>query len=149
MSEYSPGIVQNSETLSRFAFNPMHFNDKGKMLPSIISHLENKGCSVQREDIATDNELKKFVTDFLTSGPNREWLGVIQFNCHFLRSLDIFNDGRPNICVYDTSEEHNPAHAEFARSNHIEDADKLELRRRILANVTLISPSNYRSGSIL
>lgn len=151
MSNFSPGIINDSEELTRFIFSPMHVTKKGKVKPSLFSHVDNKGCSIQRNSVAEDNEIIGFLKSFLSSDIRYQWLGVVTGNCEKVRKINIDDNNNQLICVYDTAEENNPAHGEMCQSNYlIEDADRLELRAELLFKVfgESISPENYRDRAV-
>lgn len=130
----------------------MHVHKKtGEILPSVFSHALTVGCSIQRDSIATHNELVKFVTDFLSSDSKRIWKGVLTTECSRLRDLTIDNTQNRSICVYDTAERSNPAHGEFSKTQHIEEADHAELRHQLFTafgDGKPISPNNYRDSAV-
>jgi len=152
MSKHSPGVVENSENLALFVFLPMHNIDKnGKAKPNIFSHVHLKGRSVQRDTIASEAELVNFATNFLGDEAERVWKGVILAKCDDVRNIKLENSQNRSVCVYDTSEENNPAHAEIGQTQHIEEADKIELRHDLFVafgNGNIIPPSTYKQGAI-
>jgi hypothetical protein len=153
MSHYSPSTVDNSELVSRFVFSPIHLNKKGELKPSLFTHIETSGCSVQRESLATFNEILDFVSKFLSVDSERKWHGVAQARASDIRNININNTNKRNLCIYDTAEINNPAHAEICKTIYvIDEADKLELRRHIFkafGNSSVITPDAYRSGAVL
>jgi len=149
-SHFSPGIVENKETLTRFVFSPVHTDRKGNIKPSVFSHVSTFGCSVQREDIANDEELISFITKYRDKNANHNCLGVLTASCSSLRNIKINNAQNRIVCVYDTSEEDNPAHAEIHQSQHvITDADLVELRAKLFEIFTQKNLQNYREGVLL
>lgn len=150
MSQYSPRPVSESEVISRFVFSPIHTHKKtGDILPSVFSHAFTKGCSIQREKNASDEEITKFVGDFLALDIKFSWNGVLMANCGDLRSIKIDSNKERAFCVYDTSEENNPAHAEFGQSQQIAEADMVELRHdmfMVFSQGKKILPINYRNN---
>lgn len=154
MSPYSPGIVEEYEQLSIYVFLPMHENyiDKsGNAKPSIFNHVFSNGRSVQRENKAQESELVSFTSNFLSRDPNRSWKGAITGNVGDIRSISTTNNTQRALCVYDTSEKDNPAHAEICQSQLIDEEDKLELKHDLLCafNKGLITPPEaYRNSRI-
>lgn len=150
MSKYSPGPVCDSEMVSRFVFSPIHIDKKtGDIKPSVFSHAFTKGCSVQREKKASNDEITKFVEDFLASDKKFSWNGVLIANCGDLRSIKIDSNKERAFCVYDTAEEKNPAHAEFGQSQEISEADMAELRHDMFVAFSQgkkILPKDYRNN---
>lgn len=56
-----------------------------------------------------------------------------------------------SVCVFDTAERTNPAHAELFQTQYvIDEADQLELRRGLIASFSdCFTPSDFRSGAVL
>lgn len=154
MSEHSPGPVAHEEKLSRFILLPHHIDKKGRAKPNLFSHVANKGCSVQREDRAGNAELAHFVRRFLESTPNARWSGVVIGHCGTLRAFRIGSGVRRTLCVYDTAEPHNPAHAEICRTAVVADdeGDLNEARKHLLdcfGGGRIEVPERYRGGGVL
>ena len=149
-SRYSPRPVEGAETLARFILTPIHFK-KGKFLPSIFSQAGTEGCSIQRESLASTNELAALVRGMTASG-KQNWYGVLSATCQSVRDIKIAGKEFRTLCVFDTSNKHNPAHAELCHSQHvIEEADRLEVRRHLFAafgSGAYVTPANYRSGEV-
>lgn len=147
-SKFSPHPIANKEWIARFVFSPMHINKKGEIKPNIISHIFNRGCSVQRETIASNDELSRFVSDFLASDSKNErsWNRVLIATCSDLRNITI--DNQKALCLYDTAEEHNPAHGEICLSRETPEADQAELRFEIMKVFSEFLPNDYRDGEI-
>lgn len=153
MSKYSPGPVSDGEMLARFVFSPFHINERsGKIKPSVLSHVHLKGCSIQRESIATDQELNEFVRGFLEGNDNREWRGVLVASVKDVRSIAI-DDKKPTraVCIYDTAERKNPAHAELCQTEHVlDESDEIELRKKLRDAFCIYkSPDEFRSASTI
>lgn len=150
MSEHSPGPVIASEMVARFVFAPIHIHKKsGEVLPSVFSHAFNKGCSIQRETKAADDEIINFVKDFLAGDSKRSWNGVLIANCGDLRNIKIDSNKERAFCVYDTAEKNNPAHAEFGQSQSMLEADIAELRHElfsVFSSGKKILPKDYRNN---
>ena len=152
MSKFSPGVVQDGEKLARFVFYPrFHLDNKGRLKPNFFSHVATKGCSIQRETLASADELTKFVTDSLIRDKNQAWSGVVTSSCHATRSIRVDGIVDRAVCVFDTAIPKNAAHAEICRTHHIQEADFNELRNKLLAafeNGIPVPPSNYLQGAI-
>lgn len=153
MSRYSPNVVKDDEVLARFVFSPIHVNKKnGKIKPSIFSHVFTVGCSIQRDSIATPEELVHFSKNFLEGSEERSWEGVLLASCKSLRDVKINSGKNRAFCIYDTANSHNPAHGEVSQSQYvIEEADGIELRHDLFTvfnNGEPVLPHNYRNGSI-
>lgn len=153
MSAHSPGVVSIQETLARFVFSPLHLDRKGNVKPTLFDQVHSSGCSVQRDSIATTGEITQFVSDFLSEAENRALLGVVSGKCHSVRDIRMGDRSERSVCVYDTAEASNPAHAEMFCARPISmNADRNELRRHLwlaFTNGTIVPPSVYRGGAVL
>jgi IMP cyclohydrolase len=111
-----------------------------------------KGCSVQREAIASTDELKQWIGSYQHKNTDHTWMGTLASDCRSLRGIQLSDKTNRVVAVYDTAERENPAHAEIFQTEHvIDDADRLELRAEIykrFGNGALIIPSAYRSGAL-
>lgn len=152
MSVHSPGVVGDSEQLALFIFQPIHHIDKkGNAKPNIFSHVHRKGRSIQRESVATFNELDRFARNFLDADEKRVWKGVLLARCADVRNIKTDDSLNRAVCVYDTAEKENPAHGEMAQTQHIDEADEIELRHslfKVFGNGIFIDPSRYRDGML-
>lgn len=154
MSKYSPHPVNGTERIARFVFSPMHVGKNG-LKPSLFTHAEQKGCSVQRVSIANDAELTSFVRQFLDANPALAWFGVVTASCADIRAL-IAPGNNPGqltaVCVYDTAERDNRAHAEICRArDYFDESDVLELRHELLQlfqNGSMTVRDLYRAGAV-
>lgn len=124
----------------------------GELKPSLFSHIETSGCSVQREAMATNAELLPWIKRFLVKQDKQAWHGTVSGSCADLRCVMVGNAMKRSLAVYDTAEQANPSHAEVFQSQYVvNEADKLELKREIMkvfgdGKITL--PENYRSGKL-
>lgn len=154
VSRYSPHPVGDSEVITRFAFSPLHTNNKGRLKPNLFDRFNSTGCSIQRESIASDTEILNFLKSFFNKTKNQSWIGVAQATCGAVRKITLMNQSDRYLCVLDTAERHNPAHGEVFQSHQyeIEDADRIELRKKLweaFGSGALIQPSAYRETRIL
>lgn len=153
MSKYSPSPILDTEKLTRFVFHPVHVAKSGIIKPSVFSHVATFGCSIQRESIASDGEIKQFIRSYLTKNIKHTWYGILSGECISLRELFSEHSRNRLICIYDTSEIDNPAHGEIHQSQYVlDEADCVELRSKLFdafnKGVNTI-PSKYRNGSVL
>ena len=154
VSRYSRCPVGDEEVLARFAFHPIHVAKKtGELKPSLFSQVGSDGCSIQRESKADTAELLSFVRSFLEPDGARVWLGVVSAQCASVRAL-LTGDSPVSqraVCVYDTAEPHNPAHAELFQAVTMPEADAIELRRKlwgVFGSGVPTRPEDFRSGQI-
>ena len=151
-SNYSRKPVHATELLTRFAFHPIHFEKRNhKLKNSIFSQVANSGCSIQRENLATNNELRSWLTNkFANDG--LEWQGIVQAKCDDVRQIMAENSKKRALAVYDTAEKENPSHAEIFQTQYvIDDADRLEIRRKLFkafGDGQFIQPSDYRENAL-
>lgn len=152
MSEHSPHPVANSEILARFIFSPMHIDKKGKLKPSVFSHVHSKGCSIQRDSVAKTDEMVAFVKQFLGSRHDFVWIGVLSGQCHNIRSIKVGETDNRSVCAYDTANPENTAHGELCQTQYvIEEADPGELRHDLFeafGKGVVIQPHQYREGIV-
>lgn len=120
-------------------------------MPSIFSQIENSGCSVQREDLACNDELKLWLHSALAgNGQPQTWGGVVQAKCDDLRQIEVDDSMKRALAVYDTAEKNNPSHAEIFQTQYVIDAaDAGEIRSKIFkafGGGPVIKPSHYREN---
>lgn len=150
-SEYSSAPIDNSESLARFVFSPLHLNKKGEVKPGLFSHVFNKGCSIQRDTIASDDELGIFVGNFLIKDPKFKWEGVVIGKSEDLRKFLIESSKTRALCLYDTADKTNPSHGEIHKASDMDEADEIELRHDLMKafkSNSRISPNSYRAGQV-
>lgn len=149
MSNHSPDVIGNNELLVRFVFSPMHVDSKGKIKPSIFSQVTTNGCSIQRGEASTE-ELLNFVESML-SDETKVWKGVLVAKCDDVRNIKKCGSENRAVCVYDTASQNNPFHGEMMHSQHIDDADSPDIRKKVseaFNHKQLIKPDKYRNGEI-
>ena len=151
-SKYSPRPVGDSETLTRFIFSPLHVRKNGDLKPSLFSHVESSGCSVQREEFATNDELTPWVSEFLQKQSKQSWFGTVSASSSAIRNVEVGKSLNRAFAVYDTAEKINPAHAEVFQTQYvIDEADRIELRAEIMkvfGGGVISTPEKYREGVI-
>lgn len=152
MSTHSPGVVEDSERFARFVFSPIQVDKKGKVKPNSFSHVHSRGCSIQRESHANDDEILALVNLVLNGKDDRAWKGVIFGKCQDMRSIVTDAANLRAVCAYDTANPENPAHAELCQTqNVINEADAVELRHNLFTafgSGTIIEPHQYRNGAV-
>lgn len=152
MSRFSPGPVADHEKLARFIFSPVHVSNTGKIKPSAFSHVADRGCSIQREDIAPMEQSAVFVAGYLTSNVKHVWKGVLIASCADVRKIEGSEPGVRGVCVFDSAERTSPAHAELCQTHHVlDEADRIELRKNLFAafgHGAPIAPTAYRQGFV-
>lgn len=152
-SPHSPGAIESSEILTRFIFSPVHVRKKiGDVMPSAFSHANTSGCSVQRENLATANELTLWLKKYLENNTEHRWVGTLNCTSDSIKAFSLNDSSNRAVGVYDTAECENPAHAEIFKTEYvIEEADSLEVKRELLRKFNsgvLTKPTKYRSGHL-
>lgn len=149
-STVSPHCVDSEELLSRFIFSPIHVNKHGKPKASAFSHVTTRGCSVQREGLASNQELLKWLAAYRTSNPGHSLLSVASAKCADVRALRFSKCNERSVAVYDTAIPENAAHAELMQTEHgLDESDDIETRRQLLTLFTgspAQTRSEYRQG---
>lgn len=152
MSVYSPGVVGDSEKLARFVFSPYQVGKNGKLNPGAFSHVYEKGCSIQRDTIAGNDEILLFINRFLGKRDDHVWKGLLMADGSAVRNILTKSFTRRAVCVYDTAKNENPSHGEICQTQHVLDEDdKVELRHDLLmafGNKVIIPPAQYRDGMV-
>ena len=133
LSEHSPGVVGAEEVIVRMVCVPMHVHKtRLEVLASFFSHAVTRGLSVQRMDIASDNELLACVEGFLQADEKRVWLGYVEASVSSIRDLRLLDDGAQSFCVADAALSDNQAHAEVHCAYDIPEADAMEYRAALM-----------------
>ena len=151
MSEFSSGPIESTENLARFVFSPLHLTKKGEIKPSLFSHVFNKGCSIQRDSIATNGELGVFIENFLAKDTKFKWEGAVIGKSEDLKKLLIESSKTRALCLYDTAEKVNISHGEIHKASDMDEADEVELRHdllKVFKSDLKFSPSSYRDGNL-
>ena len=154
-SKHSPSPVKDGELLTRFVLHPVHINPKtGELKTSLFSHVDQKGCSVQREGLATNLELRLVLDKASPIAGKLSWHGVVNAPAEDVRLARSQKSGSRLYWIYDTAEHDNPAHAEIGRaSNDLTEEDAQEVRFDLMkifsSKAMLVLPAQYRSGSLI
>lgn len=152
MSKFSSAPIDKNEYLSRFVFSPIHLNRKGEIKPSLFSHVSTIGCSIQRETIASNDEIGNFISKFLRNDIKYSWNGVLMAKSDDLRKVLVESTSARALCLYDTAEKDNPSHGEIHQTVDINEADQIELRHDIMqafVSAKKLTPNSYRNGDVL
>ena len=131
----------------------MHLrNGKAEVKPNFFSQAETKGCSIQREAISTDEELKALVSAFERKC-EQQWQGALPSSSEDVRQIRLDDSEGRAVCIYDTALRDNGGHADLLISEHvIEHADRLETRRKLLDAFNkgkVCDPKTYRDGALI
>jgi hypothetical protein len=149
VSAHSPRPVGDDETITRFVFSEMHTTRQGQLKSNFFSHAETKGCSSQRDELSTDNEMAGLVKHYMDK-PDTAWIGSVSARAKMIRDLR-FQSGDRAVCVYDTGLADNPAHSELYQARKIEEADGPEVRillYKLFGGGPIAKSEDYRNGQI-
>lgn len=149
VSPHSPGPVKAEETITRFVFSEMHTTRQGKLKPNFFSHVEKEGCSSQRDELATDEELAALVKHYMDK-PGTTWIGSVSVRAKMIRDLCLQTGDRA-VCIYDTGQPNNAAHVELYQARKIEEADGPEVRNllyNLFGGGPVAKSEDYRNGQI-
>lgn len=107
VSEFSPGPVQDNETLHLIITDPQSILGDGRFHPQAFMRVDSSGLSVLRE-MAKDDEFILTMTE-LSARKECYFHGVLQFKASDVRYCyyDRF------LCVYDTALKEKPHHADM------------------------------------
>jgi hypothetical protein len=117
VSPHSPGRVEYDEHLARLIYSPQHIDpETGKLTEYAFDDALNKGLSTVRRHYADAERIRalanaKVKADRARGHHDRKFEGVVEASVLRLRSAKTENDER-SLCVYDTAEEDNLAHAD-------------------------------------
>jgi hypothetical protein len=129
LSEHSPGLVRNEETILRVVCVPMHIHPKRRELKSsFFSHAMSRGLSGQRSEASSTDDLKSCVEALVSGAPDRVWLGYVEALASAIRETRLENEAAQSFCVADAALESNRAHAEIHCARRIPEADQIEYR---------------------
>jgi hypothetical protein len=155
VSAHSPGPVDDTETLIRIVIVPHHVGKMGSLKASVLTHTENIGMSVFREERATDDEIRATATTLVQNArkamPAKPVgvLGLLRMKCAEIRTFCWEPETDPCYCVYDTAKEEAPAHADaFQRIANVPEEVRLARRIALFDRVKahLITVDEFRDG---
>lgn len=125
-SEYSPGRVEDEETIFRQVMSPLHFDESSaEFKASLFSDVKDKGLSVNRISHCSieflEDDLEKRVAK-VNENPDRKedrfpW-GLLPFSTATIRAVVVTQtDGtiRRGLGVYDTAKPDDPSHADVCQ----------------------------------
>lgn len=131
-SEFSPGLVDDGENLSRSVWTPNHILADGTITPGAFPREElmgkkGKSVSVDRMEYADGDKIRAYGEDRAVKNKDASWAfaGICIASAGAIRSLQS-PAATQAFCVVDAAEEDNVAHAGFSRSG---DQDRAEIGR--------------------
>ena len=133
--DFSPGVVQDSESLLRALFKPEHVQ-QGKVLPKAISlrDLRERGFSVHRIRYVSYDLVLSFINDVLSRPRSGEpWISAGVATLHTAQVRNFQVNGQRAFVVIDDAISENPGHASiYAAQPEQGDAHARELRALLL-----------------
>jgi len=142
-SQYSPGIVKNTEIIARKIFSPIQIDvESGEIKTAAFDDVSNKGLSVNRLSQITENGIHEAgeikANRDRESIPDRQYCGFIKASVNKIRK-DLEGENRV-FAVYDTALENDISHADVCMiqqgvmNNLPKSAANKERRRRLREN---------------
>ena len=136
VSEFSPGIIENQETLLAVITSEGFVSDAGKVEPTFFETRMATGFSTDRKQFTTQVEYDERAAQLKEINAERENYGSIEISVEGIRSVT-YSDKRA-VAVYDTGLKENPSHAEIVmtaippKGTKRRKRIRSELRREIL-----------------
>lgn len=105
---------------------------------------------MQRDELASDEELAKWLATYSVNNSSHELVSVATARCAEVRSLRFSCCGERSVAVYDTALPENAAHAELMQTEHgLDESDDIETRTHLLELFTksqVNTAASYRQG---
>jgi len=117
VSLHSPGRVEDDERVVRLIYSPQHIDPETRKVKEFaFDDAMNKGLSVVRHRHADAERIRALANAKVKANQelghhDRKFEGVVEASVLRLRSAKTENDER-SLCVYDTAEKDNLAHAD-------------------------------------
>ena len=137
-SPYSPGPVDDGETLAFILIHPLHYDDhRDVVMPSAFQELTKRDLSTLRVGIATRDETERIREQLVQRGLEKipPQMRLVNEICKakVVEIRSCLDGDRRTMAVYDTSLEKVPSHASvFTR---YEFSENRQLRKRIRSQV--------------
>ena len=129
LSPYSPGVVENEETILRMVCFSMHVRRSGTgLLPTFFDHVFSKGMSAQRFESTSNENLADWINMFLGKIDKQAWIGYVLASCKTIREVLHGEKNLRAFCVYDAAFDGNPNHIEVCAASRLQDKDLPEMR---------------------
>lgn len=154
VSSFSPGRVEDAETLTRLIIHPIHYDPETQLVsPLAFQDATTLDLSVFREGHATDQEIQHSIDAVKATGetrvPPQERLVtlIMQATTAQTRAL-VFDGTTDRMCtVYDTGKPTSPAHASvFTPTCARKGSKQRQVRRALLElfGALRLAPDSYR-----
>lgn len=122
VSDYSPHIVEDNETVVRQIFSPIHIGDDNEVKTSAFDDVSNKGLSVNRGKFLDEDELHRLGKaqverhNTLKPSADRGYIGYVSAITKEVR--EIIEGSTRVYAVYDTALQDAPYHADVCMLLH-------------------------------
>ena len=133
-SEYSPGIVDNSEIILRLIFSPLQWDEKNNELkPAAFnrSELKGRGSSVERKKYTNLEFLRNKSQNIGKTASSKKFMGVVSCLCDSVRKIRDDNNQQA-FCVLDTATIDDRGHADLLFSSKYQNSKQLKLREKLM-----------------
>lgn len=155
--ESSPyGPIHPKETLVRLLVAPHHFDSKKQVVVvGALTHAENMGMSIYRDDFATDDEMisaaKVLIGDRRDQDPTAGIHGVLLFKAGAVKWPMLPTDGRSGYCMAGTPLQNRPSHMDVYMRVATAGLTKAPVRRQLYDMIKLgfHRLADYRGGILL
>lgn len=151
LSPYSPGVVEDGETILRMVCFSMHVRRNGTgLLPTFFDHVFSKGMSAQRFERTSNEDLAGWINMFLGKIDKQAWIGYVHASCKTIREV-LHEENLRAFCVYDAAFDGNPTHIEVCAASRqvIQDKDLPEMRAILTRAFSDIRPRNTLRDGIV
>ena len=139
VSEHSPGLVRDEETLARLVFTPLFLDeDTGGPTTAALKDAETRGLSVDRLELVGLREVHRRGFEKETATNSRKgdvnsvsYAGFVHVPCGAVRGLRDDEDGR-QFLVFDTATPENRAHADICHARFANDLQRKLARTALM-----------------
>jgi hypothetical protein len=134
VSKHSPGPVAPAEPVIRMIFSPhMISRESGKVTEAAFSDVKNRGMSVLRGEMVSDEEIEaqaseKIAADRARGKSATEYQGFIVATTEKIREID--QESRA-FAIYDSAKANNKAHADVVQILTRSDSALKRMRREL------------------
>jgi len=136
VSDYSPGPVNDDETLISVVTSKRYVSLDGRVEPTFFDERVSEGMSADRREYTSQHCHDLRAQKLVEGNSQKEYCGSIELEVGFVR--EIYHEGMRAIAVYDTALYENRSHAEIActevppKGTDNRKKHRANLRRKIL-----------------
>lgn len=133
-NQYSPGIVNDNETILRLIISPLHLDPETKEIkPAAFQRkeLNKKGASVHRQNYSNEDSLGKLGKKLANRETSRKVAGAVVTKCLAIRKI---KDDKSRQCfsLLDTACPDHKGHADIFFSINFSKPYQLKLRAKLI-----------------